>query len=79
MKHLKTSLLYPLKIVDQKGSKLNVIEKSLIARAMNLTKNKKSSHFFASNLIKGDKFNYSVIEAIIRLIDQGYFEPVMIL
>ncbi|MFX0177275.1 MAG: hypothetical protein ACFE85_13735, partial [Candidatus Hodarchaeota archaeon] len=75
-KNLKTSFLYPLKIVKTGTTKINLLEKEIIQKAEQLIKNNGSKYFYISKLLKQNKFDSKEIETIFNLIDKKIFDPV---
>ena len=75
-KNLKTSFLYPLKILKTGTTKINPLEKEIIQKAEQLIKNNGSQYFYVSKLLKQNKFDIKEIETIFNLIDKKIFEPV---
>lgn len=75
-KNLKTSFLYPLKIVKTGTTKINPLEKEIIQKAEQLIKSNGSNYFYVSKLFKQNKFDIKEIETIFNLIDKKIFEPV---
>ncbi|MFX1356589.1 MAG: hypothetical protein ACFFA8_04820 [Promethearchaeota archaeon] len=74
-KNLKTSFLYPLKIIKTGATKINPIEKEIIQKAEQLIKSDGSKYFYVSKLFKQNKFDSKEIETIFSLIDKNIFEP----
>jgi len=76
-KHLKLSLIYPLKIVIPENMKLNKIEKSIIKKTSDIMRQHNSDHFYASYLISEKDFNPKRAESILKLIDKKVFQPII--
>ena len=75
--HLQTSLIYPLKVVMSKETKLNSAEKSLANKALSIMKKNNVDHFFVSYLMgKAKEFNVKNAEIILKLIEKKVFRPI---
>ncbi|MFW9938849.1 MAG: hypothetical protein ACFFD5_14470 [Candidatus Thorarchaeota archaeon] len=75
-KNLKTSFLYPLKILKTGTIKITPLEKEIIQKAEKLIKRNGSQYFYVSKLFKENQFDSKEIETIFNLIDKKIFEPV---
>jgi len=75
-KNLRTSFLYPLKVVKSGKIKITPMEKIIIQKAEEIVKRSGSKYFYASKLFKENKFESKEIESIFNLIDKKIFEPV---
>ena len=75
--HLQTPLLYPLKVVMAKETKLNSAEKSIVNKALSLMKRNNVDHFFVSYLMgKAKEFNVKNAEIILKIIEKKVFRPI---
>jgi hypothetical protein len=74
-KNLKTSFLYPLKIVKTGKTKITPVEKLIIQKAEQIVK-RNGKYFYVSKLFKENKFSTKEIETIFSLIDKKIFQPV---
>ncbi len=73
--HLQTSLIYPLKIVEQ-HVKLKSDEKSMLNRAKGVMKKKNTEYFIVTNLLSIRKGFYAKeAEIILNLIQKKVFQP----
>jgi hypothetical protein len=73
--HLQTSLIYPLKIVEQ-NVKLKSDEKSMMNKAKSIMKKKKIDYFTVTNLLSVRKGFYAKeAEIILKLIQKKVFQP----
>lgn len=76
-KRLPISLIYPLKINETIGIKLNSEEKNLLNRAHSIMKVKNASYFFVSSLISQERgFQVKEAELILKLIEKDVFQPI---
>jgi len=76
--HLQISLIYPLSIVIDENTKLNLTEKTLVNKASKIMKQKSINYFFVSNLLSEDIFNVKTGETILKLINKGIFRPIKV-
>ena len=76
-KHMKTSILYPLKISENKGIKITPVEKSLILKASSILKKQKKDYFYTTFLLSERDVDSKEIDAIVNLIDKGIFIPIL--
>ena len=75
--HLHTSLIYPLKVIQSKETKLDSAEKSLRNKAQSVMKKNKSEYFYVSQLMGMSKeFNVKNAEIILKLIEKKVFRPI---
>ena len=73
--HLETSLIYPLKVIEQQV-KIRTVEKSMISKAQSMMKLKNADYFFVSNLLSTKKgFQVKDAEIILKLINKKIFQP----
>jgi len=73
--HLETSLIYPLKVIEQQV-KISPVEKSMISKAQSMMKLKNTDYFFVSNLLSTKKgFQVKDAEIILKLINKKIFQP----
>lgn len=73
--HLETSLIYPLKVIEQQV-KIRTVEKSMISRALSMMKLKNTDYFFVSDLLSTRKgFQVKDAEIILKLINKKIFQP----
>ncbi|MHA1105737.1 MAG: hypothetical protein ACTSPN_08455 [Promethearchaeota archaeon] len=75
--HLKTSVLYPLKISEKKGIKITPVEKSIILKAHGILKKQKKDYFYTTFLLHEREVDAKEIDAIVNLIDKGIFIPLL--
>ncbi|NVM17031.1 MAG: hypothetical protein HWN80_04895 [Candidatus Lokiarchaeota archaeon] len=76
-KRLPISLIYPLKIKEKIGIKLNSEERNLVNRALNTMKGKDVSYFFVSSLISQERgFQVKEAELILKLVEKNIFQPI---
>ncbi len=73
--HLQISLIYPLKIVKSKDVKLDISERALVNKALDIMKKRKINHFYVSYLMSGKEFNVGNAERILKLINKKVFQP----
>jgi len=76
-KHMKTSVLYPLKISVKKGIKITPIEKTVLLKASNILRKQKKDYFYTTFLLHEREIDAKEIEAIVNLIDKGIFIPLL--
>ncbi|MBY8991872.1 MAG: hypothetical protein KGD58_14105 [Candidatus Lokiarchaeota archaeon] len=73
--HLETSLIYPLELKTQ-NVKISSDEKTLIIRAEEVMKMRKTDYFFLSYLLYAKKgFQIKDAETVLNLIDKKIFKP----
>ena len=75
--HLKTSILYPLKISVKKGIPITPVEKFLLLKASSILKKQKKDYFYITFLLNEGDIESKEIEAIVNLIDKGIFIPIL--
>ena len=74
-RHLQTSLIYPLQIIEQ-NVKLKSDEKSMVNRAKSIMKKKNTDYFIVTNLLSIRKGFYTKeAEIILNLIQKKVFQP----
>ncbi|MHA2397813.1 MAG: hypothetical protein ACXADU_02855 [Promethearchaeota archaeon] len=74
-KHLETTLIYPLELNPQ-DIKLSSEEKSMINRAKDIMKMKKTDYFFVSYMLYAKKgFQVKDAEILLNLIEKKVFQP----
>lgn len=73
-KHLNTSFLAPLKVVENKNIKLNSVEKNEYNRAIEFMNKNSLDYFFTSFLLNQHKNEPSKIKAIFNLIKKNLFQ-----
>jgi hypothetical protein len=78
MQRLKTSFLYPLKIVESKRVKLNPLERELITKVKKILKSTSKDYFNIYQLIQKESCEPSEVKSIIDLIDKRVFEPILV-
>jgi len=76
-KHLKTSILYPLKISEKQGIKITPTEKTVILKASDILKKQKKDYFYITFLLSERVLDSKEIDAIVSLIDKGIFIPIL--
>ena len=76
-KHMKTSILYPLKISEKKGIKITPNEKAIILKASSILKKQKKDYFYTTFLLSERDIDSKEIDAIVNLIDKGIFIPIL--
>jgi len=76
-KHLKTSILYPLKISEKKGIKITPTEKTVILKASDILTKQKKDYFYTTFLLSEREVDSREIDAIVSLIDKGIFIPIL--
>ncbi|MHA1671964.1 MAG: hypothetical protein ACTSV5_15545 [Promethearchaeota archaeon] len=76
-KHLKTSILYPLKISEKKGIKISTVEKLVILKAFSILKKQEKDYFYITSLLHDREIDSKEIEAIVNLIDKGILIPLL--
>ena len=74
-KHLGTTFLYPLKIVETAKAKISTNERTLIDEAQNLMKKNKTKYCFTTQLMQDKGYKSKEIETIFSLIDKKIFQP----
>lgn len=74
-KHLETSFIYPLEVKSQ-NVKISQEEKTMIYRAKDIMKMRKTDYFFVSYLLYAKKgFQIKDAEIILKLIEKKIFQP----
>ncbi|TFG25377.1 MAG: hypothetical protein EU532_11750 [Promethearchaeota archaeon] len=73
--HLNISLILPLEVVLSKDLPLTHEEKALVNRALIMTKKSNSKFFYARHLIPENINDTKPIDAILKLVDKGVFQP----
>ncbi len=74
---LHTSLIYPLKVTPQ-NRRIKSDEKTMINRALEIMKGKKTDYFFVSLLLAKKKgFQVRDAETILKLINKKIFRPII--
>jgi hypothetical protein len=76
-KHLRISLVYPLKVFISDDIKLKSEEKTLVSQVLNFMKKENSDHFYISYLMSEGVFNPKRAEKILGLIERKIFQPVL--
>jgi len=76
-KHMKTSILYPLKITEKKGIRITPVEKSIILKATDILKKQEKDYFYTNILLNERNIDPKEIDAITSLIDKGIFIPIL--
>ena len=76
-KHMKTSILYPLKISERKGIKITPTEKTVILKASDIIKEQEKDYFYTTFLLTEREVDSKEIDAIVSLIDKGIFIPIL--
>ena len=75
-KHLKTAFIFPLRIKEREGVKLNSSEREIINSAQRLMKHNNLDYFFVSFLFTEKKIEPEQIEAIFNLIEKDILQPI---
>lgn len=73
-KHLNTSFLAPLKVVEKKNIKLNSAERIEYNKALDFMKENYLDYFFTSFLLKQHEYEPSKIKSIFNLIEKNIFQ-----
>ena len=73
-KHLKTSFLAPLRVIENKNIKLNSAEKNEYTKALDFMKKNYLDYFFTSFLLNQNEYEPSKIKAIFNLIEKNIFQ-----
>ncbi len=74
-KHLGTTFLYPLKVVEVGKAKINTNERAMIDKALNLMKKNKTEYCFTTQLMQDKGYKSKEIETIFSLIDKKILQP----
>ncbi len=74
-KHLNTSFLYPLKIVENPKIKLNLSEKDMIAKARTFMSENDFNYFYSLYLMPANTCTPKDYQTIFDLIEKGVFQP----
>ena len=74
-KHLGTTFLYPLKVVETAKAKISTNERTLIHKAQNLMKKNKTKYCFITQLMQDKGYKSKDVETIFSLIDKKIFRP----
>jgi len=74
-KHLNTSFLFPLKIVENPKIKLNMSEKEMIVKARTVMKKNNFNHFNSHNLMPENTCTPKDCQTLFNLIEKGIFQP----
>ncbi|MFX0069483.1 MAG: hypothetical protein ACFFAO_00115 [Candidatus Hermodarchaeota archaeon] len=74
-KHLNTSFIYPLKVEELPGTKLNSTETSMVNKAKVIMKQNNLGYFFTTFLMPDQKYDPKKTKAIFSLIDKKIFVP----
>ena len=74
-KHLGTTFLYPLKVVETSKAKISTNERTLIDEALKLMKKNKTKYCYTTQLMKDKGYKSKEIETIFSLIDKKIFQP----
>ena len=74
-KHLGTTFLYPLKVVETGKPKINANERTMINKALNLMKKNKTKYCFTTQLMQDKGYNSKDIETVFSLIDKKVLQP----
>jgi len=77
-KHLNTTFLEPLKVVENKNIKLNSTEKNEINNALDFMKENLLEYFYTSFLLPQQDCEPSKIKAIFNLIEKEIFQPTIL-
>jgi hypothetical protein len=77
MQRLKTSFLYPLKMLEMPNIKLNTLEKDLIMRVKKYLKSTTSTRFSVLDFIDKDAINPLEVKVFIDLIEKRIFQPII--
>ena len=74
-KHLNTSFLHPIRIVENPKIKLNMSEKEMISKARNLVKENNYNYFYSLYLMPENTSTPKNYQTIFNLIEKGIFQP----
>ncbi|TFG18631.1 MAG: hypothetical protein EU529_17225 [Promethearchaeota archaeon] len=74
-RHLNTSFISPLKIVDIEGIELSPAEISLVQKAKSIMKQNKLDYFFTTFLMPEQAYDPKRTELIFKLIEKKVFQP----
>ncbi|NVM17965.1 MAG: hypothetical protein HWN80_09630 [Candidatus Lokiarchaeota archaeon] len=74
-KHLNTSFLYRLKIVENPKVKLNMSEKEMIGKARTFMKENNFNYFYSLYLMPENACTPKDYQTIFNLIEKGIFQP----
>ena len=74
-KHLNTSFLYPIKIVENPKIKLNMSEKEMISKARTFMKENNFNYFYSLYLMPENTSTPKNYQTIFNLIEKGIFQP----
>ena len=75
-KHLNTSFLFKLKIVENPKIKLSSAEKEMIAKAKTFMKENNFDHFYSLYLMPANACTPKDYQIIFSLIEKGIFKPI---
>jgi len=73
-KHLNTSFLAPLRVIENKNVKLNSAEKNEFNKALDFMQKNHLDYFFTSFLLNQNEYEPSKIKAIFNLIEKNIFQ-----
>ena len=74
-KHLGTTFLYPLKVVEADKAKINTNERTMINKALHLMKKNKNKYCYTTQLMQDKGYKSKDLETIFSLIDKKIFQP----
>jgi len=74
-KHLGTTFLYPLKVVEVGKAKINTNERAMIDKALKLMKKNRTKYCYTTQLMQDNGYKSKEIETIFSLIDKKIFQP----
>jgi hypothetical protein len=74
-KHLNTSFLYPLIIVENPKIKLSASEREMVGKARTFMKENNFKHFYSLYLMPANTCTPKDYEIIFSLIEKGIFQP----
>jgi hypothetical protein len=77
-RNLNVSLIYPLKVVEYKNTKLNAAEKNIINKVHGIMNEKNLNRFYVSYLMSDkNEFNIKTADIILNLIHKKIFQPII--
>ena len=74
-KHLGTTFLYPLKVVEEDKAKINTNERTMINKALHLMKKNKNKYCYTTQLMQDKGYKLKDLETIFSLIDKKILQP----